>query len=82
MVDYLLSALSLKGAPRAPKTPKAEEKQEGDVFLDAELPPSWSDVDSDGGVSEGELGGGAPASPRSHNFTPKKAKKIEWLSAG
>ena len=51
----------------------AKEKQEGERVLDAELPPSWSDAESDGGGSEGELGGGAPASPRSHNFTPKKA---------
>ena len=52
LVDYLLSAVSLKvGAPRAPQTPKAKEMQEGEVALEAEFPPSWSDAETVGGGS-------------------------------
>ena len=83
LVDYLLSALSLKGAPRAPKTPKAKEKHEGEVVVDTEFPPSWSDAETDGGGVRRRDGRRRTSFPPNSKLPPEKCQKIRlarrWL---
>lgn len=52
------------------------------MVLDAEFPPSWSDAETDGGGSEGEMGGGTPVSPEPEVVPPKRPKKSVWPDVG